>query len=349
MPGVPEYINDDDDNDHIASMAMKLVISDEKMLKELRISQATTPWDDGSQTDDTDPYPEDSDSDSDSDESNDDENYGYIFQPPFPPPPRLHSGSLLAPYQEEILEAATQHFLAQLNEEPMSGNDDEHVNTYLQRSLPCPFYVSNPSRHRPCLHHDLQRPIDVKRHLCTSHRQSQCYCPICRGAFATALACDAHIRRRECQKRREAVPMVEEEEGLSDAQIYQLAEMDCDDIQEEDGVKNDTTAPNYNQRQDRSQQNKQARRRTEWTSIWSIVFPREVPPSQPPQSDKTMRELATLREFWDTRGLQITVDFLAEKGVYDIAMSSRQGRRNLRALRALVLDRMVEDMLASLD
>ena len=345
MPGVPEYINDDDDNDHIASMAMKLVISDEKMLKELRISQATTLRDDGSQTDDTDPYREDSDSD----HSNDDDNGGYIFQPPFPPPPRLQSESLLAPYQEEILEAATQHFLAQLGEKQSTDNNDEHDNTYLQRSLPCPFYVSNPSRHRPCLRHDLQRPIDVKRHLCTSHRQSQCYCPICSGAFATAVACDAHIRRRECQKRREVVPMVEEEEGLSDAQVYQLAEMDCDDIQDEDDAKNDTTAPNYNPCQDHGQQNKQARRRSEWTSICSIVFPRGAPPLQPPQSDKTMRELAMLREFWDTQGLQITVDFLAEKGVYDITMSSRQGRWDLRALRASVLERMVEDILASLD
>jgi hypothetical protein len=145
------------------------------------------------------------------------------------------------------------------------------------------------------------------------------------------------------------VPLVEEEEGLSDAQIYQLAEMDCDDIQDEDDVKNDTAAPNYNQGQDHGQQHKQARRRSEWASIWSIVFPREAPPSQPPQSDKTMRELAMLRDFWNTQGLHITTDLLTEKGVCDIAMSSRQGRRDLRALRASVLDRMVEDMLASLD
>jgi len=319
----------------MTSMAINLAFSD-KMSREAENLQAITLWD-NPPMDDTGPH-SDGSGDDGSDDDDDDDDEIFIFQPPFPAQPRLDPDCPLAQYRGDILETATQRFSEFKFGKPQLT---ERRKPLPRPSLPCPFYASDPRRHRACLRYDLQRPIDLKRHLWTSHRQPQHSCPVCGSAFDTATACDAHIRPREC-KRRVVVPRAE---GLSDAQIYQLAEATREDEENEE----DKDGKNAANNQDREANNNTSLK-SEWTAIWAIVFPRDAPPPRRPDglNNTTMNELTLLREFWNRQGREITAGLLAERRVYDTTMGSQKGSRDIRALQASVLDAMVEEVLASL-
>jgi hypothetical protein len=308
----------------MASIFLNLAFSD-KRLREACSSAAATLWG-KPMTDDTGAHVEDSGEDNSDDNSDDDEDEIFIFQPPFPARPRLDPDSPLAQHREVILETATQRFSEfklgkpQLSQRP--------------KNLPCPFYANDPRRHRECLRLDLQRPVDLKRHLWTSHRQLQHGCPICGSAFDTATACDVHIRQRECKQRVE----VPRPEGLSDAQLYQLAEATCEEEVDE------------NYKAGKSTKSEQASWKAEWTAIWNIALPRDTTsPGYPDDlNNTTMDELELLRGFWRRQGREITAGLLAERGVDVTTMGSPKGRRDIRALQASILDAMVEHVLASM-
>ncbi|KAK1753965.1 hypothetical protein QBC47DRAFT_403362 [Echria macrotheca] len=320
---------------------------------------------------------DDSDFDStDSEDNDDDDDETFMFRPPSPYRPPLDPCCFLARYREPKLKAAIQGFsefkslASQVQDSAcIKTHAFRHQPTFTKPSclaattatappthspspsslLPCPFYVHNPHRYIACLHHNLQRPIDVKRHLWTSHRLARPYkCPTCGGAFEKEAACDAHIRQRACTNPTKAVPRMEHEDGLSATQIYQLVQLGEEEEEQEDmasisdGVDDEEEAEdqNYNPEEEDDV-------RSEWAAIWHVVFPDEMPPEDL-ENDNAMKEVALLREFWRKHGRELIAGSGDDRWVYDSSMQTKKGRRDVEALLASVLEGMIEDVLASL-
>ncbi|KAK3353774.1 hypothetical protein B0T25DRAFT_220904 [Lasiosphaeria hispida] len=179
----------------------------------------------------------------------------------------------------------------------------------------CPFFAQNPASHLRCLHHNLRRIIDVKRHIWTDHRQPQ-HCPICRTVFDRAGEWDIHIRNGQCE--RSAAPPIG---GASEDQLDKLS-WPSDPKQDED---------------------------EQWFTIWEIVFPRV---SRPPQSRLVddlpfVWSVRLLRDYWDTQGHGKLREFLDEKT--KTSNEARGDKRSLEALHASVLIVMIDRIVSSLD
>ncbi|KAK0643214.1 hypothetical protein B0T16DRAFT_415518 [Cercophora newfieldiana] len=351
MATMPEPI----EGHNVASMAIHLTFS-AKTTRERHNLQETTPGGDiGPQKDNS--YAQLMDSGSDDDDSDDDDDdYDdeiLIFRAPSPAQLNLDADSRLARYRRDILRVAMPRFYEFRLQ--VLGQKITRMSALQPCSLPCPFYARNPCQHRACLRHNLQRPIDVKRHLWTSHRQRHGYeCPMCGNTFETGTACDAHIWQRGCTPG-PVVSHMEREEGLSAAQVYQLVDLDekeeCEGEDSEDDDE-DATEDIQGQYQDQHDNTRQTEyqansSKSEWTAIWAVVFPEEVPP-RGPEHDTIMKELALLREFWTRHGRGITAGVLAERGVYDNTMASRKGTRDFKALQASVLEAMIDETLEKL-
>ncbi|KAK4445455.1 hypothetical protein QBC34DRAFT_472352 [Podospora aff. communis PSN243] len=156
-------------------------------------------------------------------------------------------------------------------------------------TLPCPFSVRYPEQHLACLRYNFQRPLDVAEHLWTSHRRVLGHlCPTCGDGFEQRTACDSHIRQRACEQGGDLMGRDEGEE-LSSSQVYQLLEL-AREIEEEDnrvfaGYGRDRGQGKGTIRKSEEQGDSRDKTRSEWGTIWGIVFPHEIAPPQWPGSD----------------------------------------------------------------
>jgi len=87
----------------------------------------------------------------------------------------------------------------------------------------------------------------------------------------------------------------------------------------------------------------------QWLEIWSIVFQDVAQPSPSNivcETEEVVQTLDILRGFWKAQGRQIICGFLESKGIY--GDDGRRDGRNVEALHAIVLKRMVDKVLAGL-
>ncbi|KAK0639455.1 hypothetical protein B0T16DRAFT_395185 [Cercophora newfieldiana] len=88
----------------------------------------------------------------------------------------------------------------------------------------------------------------------------------------------------------------------------------------------------------------------QWLSIWSIVFKDVAQPSPSHivcNTEDLVQKLDVLRGFWKAQGIKIIGGFLESKGIP--ADDPRREQRNLEALHGIVLNRMVDTVLAGLN
>ena len=87
----------------------------------------------------------------------------------------------------------------------------------------------------------------------------------------------------------------------------------------------------------------------QWLSIWSIVFKDVAQPSPSHivcDTEDLVQKLDVLRGFWKAQGIRIIGGFLESKGIP--SDDPRREQRNLEALHGIVLNRMVDKVLAGL-
>ncbi|KAI1165331.1 hypothetical protein F5B18DRAFT_611584 [Nemania serpens] len=188
--------------------------------------------------------------------------------------------------------------------------------------LACPFYVRDKESHRSCLTRaDLRDIVQVKRHLCTAHRQPP-YCPVCRETFVSTAVCDRHIRAVSCAPSNRPRPS-----GITVVQMQQLAR----------------------------RADAWASRELQWLSIWEIVFPGAALPLLSSSTGPALAVYLTgeaeavvcqLRDFWSSEGTRIVSDFIAGKEPRGLPSSPDRDRRG-KALGSVVLDRVVDRLVAS--
>ena len=188
-------------------------------------------------------------------------------------------------------------------------NEDD-TSRFVKPSFVCPFYVLKPDEYRSCLKHDLRRIIDVKRHLWLAHRRPT----------------DAHLNRPRAATwpyNPSAISLAAPPEAVvSEDQLQRLATRCAADESDE----------------------------AEWLAIWDIVFHgvAQPPPSRIMSSgaEELVRELDLLRGFWKAQGRSIISAFLESKGIG--CDDARRAEGNLAALHVLVLNRMVDKLVAGL-
>ncbi|KAI1329857.1 hypothetical protein F5Y16DRAFT_408935 [Xylariaceae sp. FL0255] len=193
--------------------------------------------------------------------------------------------------------------------------------------LSCPFYVWDSETYRDCLRGaDLREISDVKRHLCTVHRQPS-YCPICRETFTSSTVCNQHIRARACKHSKDPIPS-----GITILQMQQLAH----------------PAESW------------VSRELQWLSLWEIVFPRTALPllssttetGSPRTAAYLTGELEAVvcvfRDFWSSNGSRIVSDFMSKNKESQGSEGSRSPtlERECRsqALGSMVLERVIDQL-----
>ncbi|KAI0152791.1 hypothetical protein GGR57DRAFT_158208 [Xylariaceae sp. FL1272] len=190
--------------------------------------------------------------------------------------------------------------------------------------LACPFYIYDKEAYSSCLRRaDLRSILDVKRHLCTVHRQPP-YCPVCRDTFVSSIECDRHIRAAVCEPSTIARPA-----GITIPQMQQLARR----AQPWVSVK------------------------LQWLSIWEIVFPGAALPLLLESSSSTRAIAAVyltgeieavvcvLRDFWASEGARIVTDFEAEERQEGVSQPGENIRN--QTLGSMVLDRVIDRLVAN--
>lgn len=186
-----------------------------------------------------------------------------------------------------------------------------------RRTLSCPFYLHDRSRHRDCLKTaaGLRNIKDVKQHLWHAHRQPL-YCSICHCIFRTSEECYEHIRACSPQCKRESRQPTPE--GISEAQVLQLAKR-----------------PKLMQPDEST-----------WFSIWEILFPGEVKPRQPflNECGELEAEVCRLYTFWSRNGDTIITKFLRLKGLGKHGLKDEE--RNLAALHTFTIHKLTDDLLS---
>ncbi len=181
-------------------------------------------------------------------------------------------------------------------------------------SLCCPFFAHKNREYQDCLKSNLISAIDVKRHIWAAHRRPY-HCPACGTVFPAADEWEGHIRTARCDQRAFKL------EGVSEDQLERLS------------------IPSGS-RQSREEQ---------WYSIWGMVFPGIEPPSTPflPNDSESAHFVSLLRDYWATEGHKFVNSFLKSKGIRN--RGGQKETRNRQSLQRLVLDRMIDKLLAGLN
>ncbi|VUC32930.1 unnamed protein product [Clonostachys rosea] len=156
--------------------------------------------------------------------------------------------------------------------------------------LACPFYISNPTKHRKCLiEHDLQSIEDVIRHVNRFHQEPP-YCPRCRETFGRATDRDRHFLSQVCEIRNWVTV-----EGVNSYQRTKLWKRDKIILGE----------------------------RKRWIRIWQIAFPdAEVPTRSHYLDGEDEVKMSIARDFWACNGSKILSKFLTQNG-YDRPLSDQ--------------------------
>jgi hypothetical protein len=166
--------------------------------------------------------------------------------------------------------------------------DPKDSNTILVRKadgyfhLACPFYISNPARHRKCLvEHDMQSIEDVIRHVNRFHAEPP-YCPRCRQTFCRAMDRDRHFLTQKCEIR-DWVHV----EGVNSFQRTKLWKRDKIILGE----------------------------RKRWLRIWETAFPdTESPARSHYLSGEDEVKISIARDYWAYNGQKIVSKFLSQNG-----------------------------------
>jgi hypothetical protein len=114
-----------------------------------------------------------------------------------------------------------------------------------QKSLACPYWKKDMSKHSNCCKFQLSRVRDVKLHLQRKHTPKE-YCQRCQKTFADDHSLQAHITIGKCSRRDPT-----ELNGISHGQSFQL----------------------------RKKSQKNASAEEQWFAIWDILFPGHQKPS----------------------------------------------------------------------
>ncbi|CAH0040221.1 unnamed protein product [Clonostachys rhizophaga] len=172
--------------------------------------------------------------------------------------------------------------------------DPKDPNTILVRKadgyyhLACPFYISDPTRHRKCLvEHDMQSIEDVIKHVNRFHAEPP-YCPRCRQTFSRAMDRDRHFLTQTCEIRNWV-----HVEGVNSFQRTKLWKRDKIILGE----------------------------RKRWLRIWETAFPdTERPARSHYLSGEHEVKLSIARDYWGYNGKKIVSKFLSQNG-YDRPLS----------------------------
>ncbi|KAI0599685.1 hypothetical protein F4775DRAFT_549412 [Biscogniauxia sp. FL1348] len=182
----------------------------------------------------------------------------------------------------------------------------------ISRTLACPFYRHDPTKHLSCLQYGNMPNIEgLVQHLEDAHCQ-QPYCPTCNALFSTSESCDDHIRRRGCSPQAATWSM-----GVTHREMQ--------DIIDEANVPKVTTV--------------------RWFNIWSVIFPEEEPPLQPYLSGRLELTICVVRDFWMKSGPQIVSNFLRENDMHT-SMSLNDEPTALTLYHA-VLDQIIDQLILS--
>ncbi|KAK0643745.1 hypothetical protein B0T16DRAFT_188373 [Cercophora newfieldiana] len=223
-----------------------------------------------------------------------------IFVYPRSDVPRLDASDELAILGAELAEQALSAF--------KNGSAPDVQPHDASLGLACPFFAHDPSTHKRCLRSNLQRIIDVKRHVWAYHKRPH-DCPICHSIFDTRTDWDRHVRADLCT----AAPPDPQLAitSVTRGQLELLARPSESGRPKED----------------------------QWFVIWAVVFPGLDWPSIGPvlsSEVEIVREIGRLRSFWHANGQRATAEFLVRKG------TSGEESRGLRRLSIIALDRMID-------
>ncbi|KAK1758812.1 hypothetical protein QBC47DRAFT_370571 [Echria macrotheca] len=175
-------------------------------------------------------------------------------------------------------------------------------------SLGCPFYLSDPSRHRTCLRFDLRSIHTAKKHVRLRHQRPP-YCFICGCTFPTYAELNKHMDTRTCPRTK--VPPTAE--GVSQHQMEQLCR------------RSDRSLPESDQHR----------------AIWKIIFPDTEPPATglwlDHHQDGHVRAAQELRAYWVRNGAELVRKFLGS-----MRPAVQLEELSLSEFQEAVLDRMLE-------
>jgi hypothetical protein len=201
-----------------------------------------------------------------------------------------------------------------LVEEAQDPSDPEVVVLSRQRKMArqfhqaCPFYKSDPVKHKRCLLLYNSQSIEGLKHHLARHHKKPFYCARCFETFKTPIGRDSHILDAKCQLL-DPKPM----DGIDQYQRSMLWKKDKWYLSE----------------------------RKRWRWIWTIVFPSQ-PPHSPYLDQGLGLEVSMARDFWDMYGWRCVSDFLSSRGYLD-----RHDENDEKALDALC-DLVLEDLLTEI-
>ncbi|KAJ2904750.1 hypothetical protein MKZ38_007258 [Zalerion maritima] len=270
--------------------------------------------------------------------------------------PELDPDHLFALHTDALVEDAVAKFTQRVNRDsrhnttPHVKNDSNATNhaSVVQSSPPnhtarlrCPYFASNPTRHRSCLANaDITSILSLKKHISRAHSRPT-YCPVCFATFQDASLRDRHIRAR-CCSRGHPRSNPGSFEGVSSDQISRLARIRRDLSEEEQwGKISKVVLPSSSSSsssssigtgaQDRRRRRRRRRRQT------SIRL-----------GDDNGVEAAVVkaREFWDQEGKTIVSGFLKERILEMRDYNVPDEERSLAAMLAIVGRQVVEVVVA---
>lgn len=137
------------------------------------------------------------------------------------------------------------------------------------RLLACPYWKSNPERHRCCFAKKLSRIRDVKQHLSRKHTP-QFYCDRCSKIFQDEQSLQEHVASVAGLFCTPSTAL----DGISHRQRWQLARKSNPKLSEEE----------------------------QWFAIWDILFARRPRPNSAYMDSDISEDLCSFREYWRNHG-----------------------------------------------
>ncbi|SPO07154.1 uncharacterized protein DNG_09848 [Cephalotrichum gorgonifer] len=227
-------------------------------------------------------------------------------------PPTLPEGHPFLDMKDMALGVILKEFRAWQNA-GMPGRRGPHPR---RPPFACPFAKKDPLRYKDCFSESLPGIPDVKEHISRCH-SIPIYCPRCMELFDEEVTRDKHIRYSNCPPAQKwSTP-----DGVTESQKRQLRE----DVPARLPVAD------------------------QWARVFAIVFQpqqkqqREPPQPESPYVDENLHEeVASYRDFLDTRGPSVLSDTLTFGGKATWTLPNEE--RDLAAFRRLALEEGVRDL-----
>jgi hypothetical protein len=178
-----------------------------------------------------------------------------------------------------------------------------------QKSLACPYWKKDMSKHSTCCKFKLSRVRDVKLHLQRKHTPKE-YCQRCQKTFADDHSLQAHITIGKCSRRDPT-----ELNGISYGQSFQL----------------------------RKKSQKNASAEEQWFAIWDILFPGHQRPSTVYVDTDLAQIMRQFREHCESQGPTMIAELVESDPAWLSFDTIEEQRRILRRSIAQGITNLFDD------